>query len=265
MADAKTLPDGETAAVSRSDFTAGTVVIYGAGGLAREVLQLINDMAAAGAPVACTGFLVDPGFFPSDRIGALPVHSSSGVMEAGEAVVIAIGSPAARRRIAERIGGAARFATLIHPRATVGDSVVLGSGSIACAGAVATVDIRIGSHVQLHVNCTIGHDVVLGDCSTIAPGANVGGGTVVGVGAFVGSGAVILPRVRLGAWSIVGAGAVVTADVPANATVVGVPATVIAQRAAGWQLGCDHGTIEQAYAGARRGALLNALPPLPPG
>ena len=45
-------------------------------------------------------------------------------------------------------------------------------------------------------------------------------------GAFIGTGAVILPGVNVGAWSVVGAGAVVTLDVPARATVMGVPARV---------------------------------------
>ena len=45
-------------------------------------------------------------------------------------------------------------------------------------------------------------------------------------GALVGIGAIVLPRVRIGAWSTVGAGAVVTADVPPAVTVMGVPARV---------------------------------------
>jgi UDP-2-acetamido-3-amino-2,3-dideoxy-glucuronate N-acetyltransferase len=47
---------------------------------------------------------------------------------------------------------------------------------------------------------------------------------VVEDGASVGSGAVILGGVRIGAGALVGAGAVVTQDVPAGATVAGVPA-----------------------------------------
>jgi UDP-2-acetamido-3-amino-2,3-dideoxy-glucuronate N-acetyltransferase len=48
--------------------------------------------------------------------------------------------------------------------------------------------------------------------------------TVVERGASLGSGTVILGGVRIGAGALVGAGAVVTHDVPAGSTVMGVPA-----------------------------------------
>jgi len=47
--------------------------------------------------------------------------------------------------------------------------------------------------------------------------------------ASIGSGAVVLAGVRIGAGALVGAGAVVTQDVPAGATVAGVPARALAQ------------------------------------
>lgn len=56
--------------------------------------------------------------------------------------------------------------------------------------------------------------------------------TTVRRGASIGTGAVIMCGVEIGAGAMVGAGAVVTEDVPANATVVGVPARVLARSAA---------------------------------
>jgi acetyltransferase-like isoleucine patch superfamily enzyme len=51
--------------------------------------------------------------------------------------------------------------------------------------------------------------------------------TLVDRGASIGSGAVIMAGVRIGAYALVGAGAVVTHDVPAGETVVGVPARAL--------------------------------------
>ena len=52
----------------------------------------------------------------------------------------------------------------------------------------------------------------------------LGGTVTVGDGAFVGLGARVLPGITIGERATVGAGAVVHRDVPAGATMVGVPA-----------------------------------------
>ena len=77
---------------------------------------------------------------------------------------------------------------------------------------------------MLHLHCTVTHDCVLEDWVSLMPGCHVSGGVTLGEGAFLGVGAVILQGRTVGAWARVGAGAVVTEDVPAGATVVGVPA-----------------------------------------
>ncbi len=55
-------------------------------------------------------------------------------------------------------------------------------------------------------------------------------GVTVGAGAWLGAGAKVLDGTTIGADAIVGAGAVVTADVPAPAIAVGVPARVVGSR-----------------------------------
>jgi sugar O-acyltransferase (sialic acid O-acetyltransferase NeuD family) len=112
--------------------------------------------------------------------------------------------------------------------------VTLGEGCVVTAGAVLTSQIRLGRHVHVNVNSTVSHDCVLGDFATLAPGVHLAGGVQLGEGCDVGVGAAVLPRCSIGAWSIVGGGAVVTRDLPADVTAVGVPATVIKQRPAGW-------------------------------
>jgi serine O-acetyltransferase len=69
----------------------------------------------------------------------------------------------------------------------------------------------------------------IGRHSVITPFTLVGlrgeiGGPKIGRGVFLGTGCRILGNVRIGDGAVIGANAVVTADVPAGATVVGVPA-----------------------------------------
>ena len=210
------------------------VAIYGTGGFARELHQLIDDVAAGGTALTCLGFLVDREFQESAVVHDLPVFGDADWLGSAPDVSVAIGiaATAPRKRIAQTIEDrfGPRFLTLQHPRAWVGNRVAVGTGSIVCAGALVTADITIGRHVQLHVGCTIGHDTTIGDFVTIAPGANVSGRVSIGEGTFIGTGAVVLPNIKVGTRAMVGAGAVVTKDVPDHATVAGVPARIMPRR-----------------------------------
>jgi sugar O-acyltransferase (sialic acid O-acetyltransferase NeuD family) len=209
--------------------TRAKILIFGAGGLGREIMQIIRDLQQALEPIDCVGFAVDRGYSAPSLINALPVRSDWVEWLRSDPelqIVVAIGDPAARAAAVQRITAvhSARFATLVHPRAWTGKSVVIGEGSVVFGNSSATTDVRIGRHVLINPGCTIAHDCVLEDFATLAPSVALTGGVVVGSHAELGVGARVAPRLRIGTRAVVGAGAVVIRDIGAGTTVVGVPA-----------------------------------------
>lgn len=209
--------------------------ISGAGGSAREVAQWAGEAAWEGVGFRVRGFIDDrsPGGFVDGR----PRLSVAEAVRAqpGAYFTAAVGEPALRERLVEE-GLAAGFLEappLVHPSVLIdGSQVRLGSGVIVGQGAVLTVNVRIGDHVQINVHSSVMHDTVVGAFSTLAPGTRVNGSVVIEQRVFMGSGAITVHGsaerpLRIGAGAIIGAGSVVTADIPDGATAVGVPARVI--------------------------------------
>lgn len=216
------------------------LVIFGTGGFAREVHTVVEDINAESASWNMLGFLDGNASMHGKSVHELPVLGDSDWLRerANVAVIVAVGSTPAKRKIVESMRGFGHeaFATLIHPRAWLGKRVTVGAGTVVCAGTSITTDIEIGSHVILNLDCTVGHDSMLSDYVTVAPSVNVSGSVSLGEGVDVGTAAAVIQGITVGEWSIIGAGAVVVKDLPANVTAVGVPAKPIKERERGWHL-----------------------------
>src|SRR5579872_625825 len=103
----------------------------------------------------------------------------------------------------------------IHPGATVGQRVFIDHG----------MGVVIGETAEIGDDCTIYQGVTLGGTS-LSHGKRH---PTLGKNVTVGVGAAVLGAITLGDNAKVGGGSVVVRDVPANATVVGIPAHVVAQ------------------------------------
>lgn len=88
--------------------------------------------------------------------------------------------------------------------------------------------IVISSMVVIGRNVNISQGVTIGVSSR---GSNKGA-AIIGDGVYIGPGAKIVGSVRIGNNCAIGANAVVTKDVPDNAVVVGIPATIISYKGA---------------------------------
>ncbi|HEY9379411.1 MAG TPA: NeuD/PglB/VioB family sugar acetyltransferase [Jiangellaceae bacterium] len=191
--------------------------IAGAGGVGRETYD-----AALAAGVAVRAFLDDR--LSGTVVRGLPVLPPAEA-PGGAHYIVGIADPDVRRRLAGLLEEHGLMAhNVIHPRAIIGPDTTLGTGCLILGGAHVSSSIRIGNHVQVQYNGTVGHDAVLADRVTVYPGANVSGSVHLDEDVTVGSNAVVLQGLKVGRGTFVGAGAVVTRDLAPGLVVVGAPA-----------------------------------------
>src|SRR5262245_65706780 len=138
-----------------------------------------------------------------------PVYSRDAFSRMPEASVLAVpGSPTSyphRRKVIEELGIApARFARVVHPRASVSPLATLGRNVLLLAGVVVTSAEVIGDHVCVLANSLIHHDVVIGNWSLVGSNVTLAGGSTVGTSCYVGSGTSVKNGVRIGDGALVG-------------------------------------------------------------
>lgn len=206
--------------------------IIGAGGFGREVAWLVERINEDNPTWNIKGFIDDNqslhGTYEDDY---LVVGGCDYLLDMSEdvCVVCAVGSARVRKKIIEKLSGNSniKFATLVDPSVICSKRVSIGEGTIICAGTILTVDITIGKHVIINLDCTLGHDDIIEDYVTIYPSVNVSGMVKVGCCTELGTGMKVIQGKKIGANCIVGAGTVVVRDIEKEGTYVGVPAKYV--------------------------------------
>ena len=205
------------------------ILIMGAGAHGQALADLAGEDAAH-SPVAFTD--ADPALKGQSVLG-LPVwgDDTAGVtaFQEGrcEGVLVGVGNTAmtARQRVFDLAQAhGIPCPVLVHSRAVVAHSAVVGAGTVLFGGVVLAARVQVGRNAVLYSGAIVEHDGRLADHAYLGPGVILSGGVTVGTGAFLGAGAVVLPGLEIGAGAVVAAGAVVTTPVAPGAMVAGVPA-----------------------------------------
>jgi sugar O-acyltransferase (sialic acid O-acetyltransferase NeuD family) len=121
----------------------------------------------------------------------LPVLSNlQGLADvAADAAIAAVGNNALRQQWSTliRVCGL-ELATVIHPRACVSPTAIVGAGSVIMAQAVVGVDVQLGEGVIVNAGALVDHDACLGPYAHLGVGVSLAGGVQVGAQAWLQAG-----------------------------------------------------------------------------
>lgn len=209
-----------------------SVVIIGAGGSGREISQIFVDINKVSNTWNVVGYLDENQDLYGQILNGFPVLGSfdwlNKNMDNSLFCIISVNSPIARKNIVKKLESIPiQYCNAIHPTVILWDSVEMGKDIVLQARSLLSVNTKIGNHVQLNTNSTVGHDAIISDYCTIGPRVDINGNDYIGEGVYIGSGATLIQEVSIGSWTTIGAGAVVTNHIGEQVVAVGVPARPI--------------------------------------
>ena len=204
------------------------VILVGAASFAEEISDLAS---AAGFEVAAWIEGLDRGAQDADHDPPILWADDQAAFEPDLPILPAIGSVERMGIVRRLVAEGRRLATLIHPSAVVSQSAVVEPGCVIFPLVVVGARSRIAEGSVLNRGSLVGHHTEIGRYSFLGPGANVAGKVTAGEQVYIGAGAVVRDHLHIGDRAVVGMGAVAVKNVPADVTVVGVPAAPLPRSA----------------------------------
>lgn len=217
--------------------------ILGRGGFAREVMPLVQELlkssaiSAEAAAVFVTDLPLEDQAREINGVRILSFEEYCSRQADSKKIAIAMADAGIRRQLSLKVKAAGlQLFTVIAPNSLVLKNVELGEGSILCPFVTLTSNISIGSCFHANLYSYVGHDCVIGDFVTFAPGVKCNANVVIEDDVYVGTAAIIKqgasgrPTV-IGKGAKIAAGAFVTKSVPAGQTVIGNPAVPLTRAA----------------------------------
>lgn len=190
-------------------------VLIGAGGFAREIVAEVYLQTKK--ELKC---------FVDDEYWVDGLYKISEFNPESQGALIAVGNPEDKIKLLSKLPKNTEFWSYISPNAYVND-LTLGIGNFIFAGVIITSNVKIGNHVHLNLQTTIGHDSILGDFVTTAPSVNISGNVTIGNGVYLGTKSCVKEKISICDNVILGMKTGVVKNIEESGTYVGTPAKKI--------------------------------------
>ena len=206
--------------VGEHRFDPTEIVIYGAGGHGKSVLELIMLLGTYDV----LGF-IDDGIPKGESVLGIPVLGDhrelpklykQGVRLAINAVG-GIGNILIREKVFHQLYSEGfGCPAIVHPKAFIEASAEMAAGTQVFPFAYVGSDVRVGFGSIINTAAIVSHECKLGERVNISPKAVLAGGVNVGDKVLIGMGVTINLGVKIGEGTRIGNGATVKEDVPAR-------------------------------------------------
>ena len=205
-----------------------TLIIIGGAGQAKVIIDSIELLSFEQI------FIEDP-WAKSSQVLGFPVHSVVDVNKYSNVeFAIAIGDNYRRWEISKNLSDRCecpRFATIIHPNASVSKFAQIDPGVIVCAGAFVGPNAHIGENVILNSNSSTDHDCIIEPFGSLGPKATLGGNSTIGFRSAICISATVLHGIKVAQDVVVGASSLVNKSIKnKNSVWYGVPAQMRRER-----------------------------------
>lgn len=192
------------------------LIIYGCGGHARSVLDILLDNQTEYDIV-----FVDENARENEYILQFPVVSEY-KLNGDELVFAAVGDNRKRKQILESVSKE-RMISIQSTRAYSGRNTVVEAGALIGQGVHLGPDVKIGKGSIINTGCIIEHETEIGSYTHIAPGSVVCGRSRIGNEVMLGAKSTVIDQVSICDHVVVGAGGVVIENIVTPGVYVGVP------------------------------------------
>ena len=206
------------------------LVIIGAGGCGREVLQWAKDINKSKPTWGSFEFIDDNLEALNGKTCDAPLHKKiQGYQPEKDAdYICCIAKSDLRKNIVESFeANGAHFINIIHPTAVVSSSSKLGKAVVLYPFSIVSDNALIEDGCIINMYSSVAHDSVVGEYSTISAHCDITGMCKVGKYVFMGTSSQMIPSSRIGDNAYICAGSMVMGRVKENTKVMGNPARKI--------------------------------------
>jgi sugar O-acyltransferase (sialic acid O-acetyltransferase NeuD family) len=195
-------------------------VIFGSGGLAKEIIGYIVNMYGYDAIKAVVSTE------PFNNVEYAKLFNVVDEIKFGEypeaEFILAVADPKIKKIIVQK--NEDRWATFIHSSCEVSPFAKIGKGCILTPQSIVVADAILGDFVFLNTNATVGHDSIVGNYTTLFPNTEICGNCNIGQNCIFGIGAYAVPNVNLVDNTKVSAGSIVWNSYDEPCLLIGNPA-----------------------------------------